>query len=247
MRNILEPEHVWRITKLAQHRALLAFDFDGTLAPIVDQPDAAGITQKTAERLRAVTCLYPVAIISGRAVDDVRARLLGVKVAAIVGNHGIEPSHWMTEAADAVTSWVPTLAEGVAGIEGVRVENKRHSLAVHYRHARSQSGAYRAIREAVERLPADARIMDGHKVVNVVPAGAPTKGDALLHIAAQSSLDAILFAGDDVTDEDAFAVLNTGDSLGIRVCPAEQSRAAWYIPSQVDIDLLLAELLRVRG
>jgi trehalose 6-phosphate phosphatase len=153
----------------------------------------------------------------------------------------------MKEAADAVASWVPTLAESVAGIEGVRVENKRHSLSVHYRHARSQSGAYRAIREAVGRLPADARVMDGHKVVNVVPAGAPTKGDALLHVAAQSSLDAILFAGDDVTDEDAFAVLQTGDSLGIRVCPSEHSRAAWYVPSQVDIDPLLAELLRVRG
>lgn len=246
MQNILAREHVWRIARLAQHRALLAFDFDGTLAPIVDQPDAAGISQTTADLLQAVSCRYPVAIITGRAVDDVRVRLHGVKVAAIVGNHGIEPSNWMEDAAHAVASWAPTVAEGVAGIEGVRVENKRHSLAVHYRHARSQSGAYRAIREAVERLPADARVMDGHKVVNVVPAGAPTKGDALLHVAAQSSLDAILFAGDDVTDEDAFAVLQSGDSLGVRICPSEQSRAAWYIPSQADIDALLAELLRAR-
>jgi trehalose-6-phosphatase len=89
--------------------------------------------------------------------------------------------------------------------------------------------------------------MDGHKVVNVVPVGAPNKGDAVRHVALQSSLDAILFAGDDVTDEDAFAVLNAGDSLGIRVCPWEQSRAEWYIPSQPDIDRLLAELVRARG
>lgn len=246
MQNILAPEHAWRIAKLAQQRALLAFDFDGTLAPIVDQPDAAGILESTARLLGVLTRQYPVAIISGRALDDVKARLRGVTVATIVGNHGIEPSHWMAEAASAVAAWAPTLAAGVAGIEGVRVENKRHSLAVHYRHARSHSGAYRAIREVVERLPPDARIMEGHKVVNVVPAGAPTKGDALLHVAAKSALDAILFVGDDVTDEDAFAVLNTGDSLGVRVCASEHSRAQWFIPSQADIDPLLTALVRAR-
>ncbi|MEO7966394.1 MAG: trehalose-phosphatase, partial [Gemmatimonadaceae bacterium] len=162
------------------------------------------------------------------------------------GNHGIEPSYWMAEAAAAVASWAPAVAEGVAGMEGVRVENKRHSLAVHYRHAPSQSGAYRAIRDAVDRLPADARIMDGHKVVNVVPAGAPNKGDALKQVAAEASLDAILFVGDDVTDEDAFAVLTRGDSLGVRVCPSATSHAEWYIPSQPDIDRLLSALVQAR-
>ena len=247
MENILDPAHVGRLHTLAQRRSLLAFDFDGTLSPIVDQPDAAGISDTTADLLGQLTRYYPVAIISGRAVDDVTSRLHGVRVAAIVGNHGIEPSHWMAEAAEAVASWAPTMAEGVAGIEGVRVENKRHSLAVHYRHARSQSGAYRAIREAADRLPPDARIMDGHKVVNVVPVGAPNKGDAVRHVARASSLDATLFVGDDVTDEDAFAVLNSGDSLGIRVCPSEQSRAQWYIPSQPDIDRLLGELVKARS
>ena len=83
-------------------------------------------------------------------------------------------------------------------------------------------------------------------VVNVVLEGAPNKGDALRTLAARFTATAILFAGDDVTDEDAFAVLTDDDSFGVRVCPAGRTSARWFIPTQPDVDRLLAELLAAR-
>ena len=246
MRNILAARNRPRLRRLARQQALLAFDFDGTLSPIVENPSDAGISVATAELLDDVAQRYPVAIISGRSVDDVKARLRGARAAAIVGNHGIEPSTWMHDAAAAVAAWAPVLTAGVAGLEGVKVENKRHSLSVHYRQAPSSRGAQRAIREVVERLPGDVRVVDGHKVVNVVPAGAPHKGDALLSLAAQFGASAVLFVGDDVTDEDAFAVLTDDESLGVRVCASANTHARWYVPTQPDVDRLLAALIAAR-
>jgi len=246
VRNILAARNRPHLRRFASRDALVAFDFDGTLSPIVADPADAEIGADTASLLDEVARRYPVAVISGRAVADVTARLRGARVAAVVGNHGIEPSSWMHDAAAAVDAWAPALSAGLAGRDGVLVENKRHSLSVHYRHAPSTQEARRAIHEVVERLPGAVRVVDGHMVVNVVLEGAPHKGDALRTLAARFTATAVLFAGDDVTDEDAFAVLTDDDSLGVRVCRTGRTSARWFIPTQPDVDRLLAELLAAR-
>lgn len=246
MRNILAPRNAASLGRFVRQRVLLALDFDGTLAPIVERPADARLPEKTAGLLQELALRYPVVIISGRSVDDVRARLGGATVATIVGNHGIEPSSDMHSAADTVAQWATALSADVAGMAGVQMENKRHSLAVHYRRAPSPSSAHRAIRRAAERLPGAVRVVEGIMVLNIVPAGAPNKGDALQRLRAQFGVAATLYAGDDVTDEDAFAAQDPEIDIGIRVGLTRDTHARYYIPSQPDIDRLLALLIERR-
>lgn len=246
MRNILAARNRPHLRRFAARDALVAFDFDGTLAPIVDKPVDAIIGAETASLLDEVARRYPVAVISGRTVADVTARLREARVATVIGNHGIEPSSSMHEAAAAVRVWAPILAAELAGLDGVMVEDKHLSVSVHFRHAPSPNRARRTIHEAVARLPGAVRVVDGHMVVNLVLDGAPNKGDALRTLAARFDATAVLFTGDDVTDEDAFAVLTDDISFGVRVCRTRRSHARWYVPSQGDVDRLLAELLAAR-
>ena len=92
MKSILGAEPRRLLSAFAQSRCLLAFDFDGTLAPIVSDPDRAKMRSSTNDLLLELSRLYPCVVISGRSVADVRQRVVGLGLKGIVGNHGIEPS-----------------------------------------------------------------------------------------------------------------------------------------------------------
>jgi trehalose 6-phosphate phosphatase len=245
-RDLLLPSHLPRLRRFAAGRVLLAFDFDGTLAPIVDDRADARARPATLALLAELVRRYPVAVISGRTVADVRERLGGVAVAAIVGNHGIEPSAAMPDAARDVAAWTPLLRAALAAEPGVVVEDKRFSLAVHYRGATDRARSRAAIHAAAALLPSSPRVADGHSVVSLVPAYAPTKGDALRALQGSLGADATLFVGDDVTDEDAFAAQDGVESLGVRVGRLAGSAAPYFIRSQSEIELLLERLIASR-
>ena len=211
----------------------------------VADPDRVFPRTTTRDLLASVAERYPVAVISGRAVADVRARL-GVAVHTVVGNHGIEPSPAMDEAARAVAEWAPQLREALAAERGAVLEDKRFSIAVHYRAAADHEAARRRIHAAIAALAGDPRAADGHLVVNVVGHGAPTKGDALRRIEDEVGATGSLFAGDDLTDEDAFAVQDPDTSLGVRIGVGVPTRAPFHLSSQAEIDQLLRELLGAR-
>ena len=78
------------LTRLARERTLCAFDFDGTLSPIVEHPDRASMRVRTRKLLGRLAALYPCVIVSGRARADVLGKLRGVNVARVIGNHGAE-------------------------------------------------------------------------------------------------------------------------------------------------------------
>ena len=78
------------LSRLAQERTLCAFDFDGTLSPIVERPEQAGMGEQTQILLGQLAALYPCVIVSGRARADLLGRLNGVKVERVIGNHGAE-------------------------------------------------------------------------------------------------------------------------------------------------------------
>jgi trehalose 6-phosphate phosphatase len=128
---------------------------------------------------------------------------------------------------------------------GVFVEDKGPSLAVHYRCAQSRPTVRRLILAAAGELP-DARIVLGKMVVNVVPAHAPDKGQAVLALCRRLRCDAAIFVGDDGTDEDAFALAGRFPLLGIRVGRRQGSQAAYYVPAQPDVNRLLARLRSAR-
>lgn len=247
MRPLLARENGEVLAQLAATRVLLAFDFDGTLAPIVERRDAAQMRGETAALLAAVCARYPCAVISGRGRDDVAGRLGGAAVTHVVGNHGLEQGAALPEIEGEMREAGRRLAVALATEPGVELEDKRYSLALHYRRSRRKRAARAAITRALAALPAPVRIVPGKLVVNVVPSRAPHKGDALLALRAQERADTALYVGDDVTDEDVFLLDQPGRLLTIRVGESRASAAAYYLRDQREIDRLLSRLLELRS
>jgi trehalose 6-phosphate phosphatase len=224
---------------------LLAFDFDGTLAPIVSRPERAALRPRTRKLLVEVARLYPCVVISGRGQPDVSHRLEGVPIQDVVGNHGLEPHDCGEQFEARVRRWRPVL-ERLAGSEpGVAIEDKRFSVAIHYRQSRRKKRARFAIAAVVAQL-GDVRVIPGKQVVNVLPPGAPHKGVALERMRSQMSCDTAIYVGDDDTDEDAFALNQPGQLLSVRVGANRTSAAQFYLRDQKEIDILLQHLAQLR-
>jgi len=233
------------LEQFAWSNALLAFDFDGTLAPIVAEPVRAAMRERTRARLERLTALYPVVIISGRAQADVRARLRGVAVREVIGNHGIEPWQATSALMRKVERWRPALEQRLASLRGVQIEDKGCSVAVHYRHSRAKRLARAAIADAAAAL-GDTRVIGGKQVVNILPAGSPHKGTALERERRRQRCDTAIYVGDDETDEDVFALDQPGRLLSIRVGSRRASAAPYCIDDQLQIDALLQALIDMR-
>jgi trehalose 6-phosphate phosphatase len=245
MRDILGRANREVLEQLAGSRALLAFDFDGTLAPIVPDPARAAMRPSTVRLLRQVARAYPCVVISGRSRADVRRRLRGVTLAGVVGNHGLEPGLASTTARPLVRACIPVLGQYLDGLPGVVIEDKGLSLAVHYRQCRHKMKARARLLAAAGRLH-DVRLVGGKQVLNILPAGAPHKGLALERARARYRCDTALYVGDDETDEDVFALDQPGQLLAIRVGRRKGSSAAYYVRTQAEVDRLLRELLALR-
>ena len=218
---------------------LVACDYDGTLAAIVDDPASAHPDEQAVSALRDLADLSDtfVAVISGRARADLE-RLLGpIPGALVIGGHG---SEW-TDAAISpqAAALASRLGEVAADFPGARVEAKPSGAAFHYRHV-DPGAADDAARSAVAAATKLAtRVVHGKRVVDFSTADAD-KGSALEQLRQEISPDVTMYIGDDVTDEDAFSVLGPSD-VAIKV--GEGATAAqWRIPSQPEVSSLLEEL-----
>ncbi len=234
------------LERFAQGNLLLGFDFDGTLAPIVTLPEEACMRASTHRLLREVAIVYPCAVISGRAREDVIDRLAGIPVLHVSGNHGLEP--WAEEAryARRIAEWVEHLTARLACEPGVIIENKTYSVSVHYRTAPHTVSALQAIHDAIAGLHG-ARQIGGKQVVNLVPCEAPTKGTALDRVCRLLACDTAMYIGDDDTDEEVFSHACPGRLLSVRVGPVSRSHATYLLRHQREIDGLLEKLLALRA
>lgn len=246
MRYMLSRQNREVVAQLAWSNVLLAFDFDGTLSPIVDDPEQAKMRARTRRLFGTLAERYPCVVISGRAAADVGARLGDARVRAVVGNHGLEPAGDMQRFEGEVRRWLPDLAHVVSGLEGVEIEDKRYSVAVHYRRSRARRATRALISEAVAKLDHAVRAVPGKCVINVLPEGAPHKGLALQRLRRELAADVALYIGDDETDEDVFNLEEPGRLLGIRVGKSMRSRASYFLTSQREIDALLELLISLR-
>lgn len=247
MKHILSPANVEVLAQFAWSRVLLAFDFDGTLAPIVSARDEARMRPSTSALFDRVCGLYPCAVISGRARADVARRTNGAAVAHILGNHGAEPNDGMGGFEQQIARVLPSLEASLAELGGVDIEDKHFSLAVHYRRSRTKRLARKRIYDAVAALGASLRTIPGKLVVNVLPEGAPHKGDALVRLRAQEDTDTAIYVGDDATDEDVFELDQPGRLLSIRIGRSMRSAAPYYLRDQREIDALLRRLIAFRS
>ena len=243
MRDILAERNRGALLRFTGARTLLGFDFDGTLVPLVSDPDRARLRPRTRRLLRALAMRRPCVVVSGRALLDLGPRLRGTGVAMVVGNHGLEPFGASPAAARRVRSWLPVLHRRFGAVPGVVIEDKGYSLAVHYRKARDKASIARAVERAARAL-GTARVVPGKQVVNLVPPTGPHKGEALERTRRQLGCLRALFVGDDDTDEDVFRRAEPGRMLTVRVGWSGASSAHYFVKTQAHVDSLLELLLR---
>ncbi|MDV7245286.1 MULTISPECIES: trehalose-phosphatase [Rhodococcus] len=248
-------------TLLRIRRPAVFLDFDGTLADIVNDPSAAVLIDGAAAQLARLGRVCPVAVISGRDLEDVRLRI-GMDGIWYAGSHGFElsgPNGEHYENPDALTA-VPLLAQTgrlvekqLHGVPGVLVEYKRFGVTIHYRNvaAARVDEVITTVYEAAGAVDG-LRIAAGRMVVEIRPDIRWDKGRALEwilgHVVDSTQL-VPFYVGDDLTDEDAFdAVADTGVGIVVRSDEAADRRSAARFavngPAQV-CDLLqrLADLM----
>ncbi|WP_436923594.1 trehalose-phosphatase [Halosimplex amylolyticum] len=222
-----------------------ALDFDGTLAPIVDDPEAAWMPPTVRERVeRLASCpSVDVAVVSGRALTDLRERV-DVDGIAYAGNHGLELRYDGREVVnpearrcrDAVDRVCDRLADRLAHVPGVEIENKNLTATVHVRQVPAERvpEVERSVRTTVEETVAAGvplEIRDGKAIREVRPAVDWDKGRAVEQVTDEAPHGWLpTYVGDDVTDEDAFRALDDerGSLDGLGVLVGERETAADY-------------------
>lgn len=249
------------IAMVRARRPVVFLDFDGTLANIVNDPTAATLVDGAREELTRVARFCPVAVISGRDLADVRARV-GVTGIWYAGGDGFEllgpdGQHYQNDAALAAVPDLEraadTLRERLHDVPGVLVEHKRFGVAVHFRNVAADwvGEVVAAVHDVADR-EVRLRVINGRKVTELRPDVDWDKGRALGwvldHVVDADNLLPI-YVGDDLTDEDAFdALASTGVGIVVRHSEDGDRRSAAHFvvdgPDQVR-ELLerLADLL----
>ncbi|MFI4930353.1 MAG: trehalose-phosphatase [Burkholderiales bacterium] len=250
MRHLFTPEGDSDLVWVVARQPLLAFDFDGTLAPIVARPSQARVPVTTLRRLHRLTQQLPLAVISGRTVADLRRRL-GFEPAHVVGNHGAEdpqqgqPQEWQA-ALDGLRDRLRGAGAELQGA-GVSVEDKGASLALHYRQATDRGAAIELIDRLLNPIDPGLHVFGGKMVANVVSAAADDKAAALRRLARRTDARAVLYLGDDVNDESVFAAREP-TWLTVRVgTDHRESAARYFISGPREVPRLLDRILQLIG
>ena len=230
---------------------LVACDYDGTLAPIVDDPERAYPDEEALGALEALGGLSDTraAIISGRSWANLRRLSGGPPNVTLVGGHGAEtgPEEGPPGAGEEMARLAAVAAalEAIAAkFAGTKIDRKPTGVAFHYR-GLDPAMAGKALRMVEAGPGRDARLhlRHGKKVVEF-SISAVDKGVALATIRDECGAGATVFLGDDLTDEDAFAVLGPED-VGIKVGPG-LSKAGHRVAGQERVGAVLASLLELR-
>ncbi|MBI4635231.1 MAG: trehalose-phosphatase [Candidatus Rokubacteria bacterium] len=232
---------------------VVLLDYDGTLTPIVPSPGAA-ILAGSARRTLAGLAASPrarLAILSGRALGDLKTRV-GLRNVIYGGCHGLvieggrlrfrHPRARPAVMRDARR----LLAAAAPAIPGAELEVKGLALSLHYRHV--PPGRRREVRALVERVRRGVRgvtVVAGRDVFDFVPRVAWDKGRAARWIVARAALrpgPAVLYAGDDATDEAAFRALR-GRGITVRV-GGSPTAAEFRVPGVREVHALLRRIQR---
>lgn len=247
------PSALAHVGHLAAHGRRLAIflDYDGTLTPIVARPELAELSDSTRQVLRELASYFPVAILSGRDLNDLRER---VKIDNIVyaGSHGFDIAGPGGMNKQAAPEFVPVLdaaekelQKKLAGISSALMERKRFSIAVHYRNVKESDipKIERAVNEVATRHRT-LRKIDNKKVHELQPDVDWNKGKAVIWLLERLDRPEAfsIYLGDDLTDEDAFSAIN-GRGAGIVVSEQPRSTGARFaLRNPVEVERFLREL-----
>jgi trehalose 6-phosphate phosphatase len=223
-------------------RLLVASDFDGTLAPIADHPDDAVVLPRSEAALRRLAKIPQtwVAIVSGRRRDELVARF-GEGEIILVGEHGAD---WGDEsAADSplLARIRQKVAEAATSTAGVVVEQKKRSVTFHYRQAVDPEPVVEGLRRWA--VAEGVKVLEGKAVLELTVASTE-KGDAVAALRREIEADAIVFLGDDITDESVFETLEAED-VGIHIGPGPSAARA-FIALPDDVPEVLEAIASIR-
>ncbi|MGV8967104.1 MAG: trehalose-phosphatase [Cellulomonas sp.] len=213
----------------ARRPLLVALDFDGTLAPLIDHPDDSRMLPAAAEAL-AILASAPgvaLALISGRSVVDLHRRAAAPAGTVLIGSHGGERGRVGTygleretiqlepEQEDLLTRVGAALTAVARGRDGVWVQHKPAAVVLHTRLAPADVARAATAQGLALADELGVPAIHGKDVVEIAVVSA-TKGSALVSLRDELEVAVVLYAGDDTTDEHAFAELGTSD-LSIKV------------------------------
>ncbi|KQN94649.1 trehalose-phosphatase [Arthrobacter sp. Leaf69] len=251
----LSPDLLEAISTIAATEHLLvAMDFDGTMAPLVDHAGDARSLPRSAAAFAALTELprTTTALISGRALDSLRAVAFPPEKALLIGSHGAEvwmgPGSAELELDDdrrALLAEVRRELEGIVEVApGTLLEDKPAGVVLHTRLAADDvaEDAVAAARAVLQDRPG-VFLKSGNRVLETSVIHA-SKGEGIAFLRQATGATATVFAGDDTTDEDALARLLPGD-VGVKV-GLDFTQAQFRIEAPVHVAELLEALLRER-
>ncbi len=230
---------------LGTKKLVFFLDYDGTLTPIVEKPHLAVLSEEMRGILKELSSKCVTAIVSGRGREDVE-NLVAIDGLFYAGSHGfdirgkdfslIQPQ--AEETIPLILEIVEYLSKAISGIDGVLIENKKFSVAVHYRLVRENNLPLIEdfVRAIVKKHPC-LRLMHGKKVFEIMPAIDWNKGKAVRWIMQALKINwsdtTVVYIGDDTTDEDAFRVARAR-GLSILVSEGSQPSAADFRVSSPD-------------
>jgi alpha,alpha-trehalase len=247
-------EHVQEIAQSGDRLAVF-LDYDGTLTPIVSHPEDAWLSDSMRETLRSLAGRVPVAILSGRDLDDVRGRVL-VDGIVYAGSHGFDIAGAGGLRRELGAAYLPVLdtaemelREALDDIPDAQLERKHFSVAAHYRNV-NENDAFRVALavDAVAARRRELRRIDGKKVYELLPRIEWDKGKAVMWLLEALGLEREnvrpIYIGDDSTDEDAFRALEER-GIGILVSEQSQPTAAHYsLKDPAEVERFLRALTR---
>jgi trehalose-phosphatase len=234
-------------------RLAVFLDYDGTLTPIVSHPENAWLSESMQQTLQSLAARVPVAILSGRDLDDVRGRAL-VDGIVYAGSHGFDIAGAGGLRRELGAAYLPVLdkaetelREALDEIPGAQLERKHFSVAAHYRNV-NETDAFRVALavDAVAVRHRKLRRMDGKKVYELLPDIDWNKGKAMLWLLETLGLEGgsalPIYIGDDRTDEDAFRAL---EKRGVAILVSEQpheTAASYCLNNSEEVERFLGEL-----
>jgi len=199
----------------ATKRLLVASDFDGTLAEIVEDPDLATPLARSKAALEALAVMdgTTVAVISGRRRADLVERFDQARF-ILIGEHGADHGDGMGPESPALAAARQLVDDVARATPGSRVEHKTRSVGFHYRLVTEPDAVVEDLRRRAATI-GGLKVVNGKKIVELTDSPID-KGVALSDLKRETGADRVLFMGDDVTDETAFATLGPRD-FGVHV------------------------------